>query len=144
MILIALAYGAINGAGYDAATALSATHVAHAILTFVFFHWAKGSPDTFAQGSFDELTVWEQLDGGRAWSPTKRLFVAVPTLLLLLQLNAARFAVGDMLVHVPLYCALCLLPKLPMMHRVRVLGINRTIMSEDIDISDLTPVKKKD
>jgi hypothetical protein len=31
----------------------------------------QGSPDEFSQGEFNGLTLWEQLDGGEAWTSTK-------------------------------------------------------------------------
>ena len=127
IVLILIVYGAIHGSGYTSEQSLSATNVAHALVTFVFFHWAKGSPDTHAQGDYDDLTVWEQLDGGASWSATKKVFLIVPTLVLLAYLNAADFSRHALAVHVPIYALLCILPKLPGMHRVRILGINRTV-----------------
>jgi hypothetical protein len=127
IVLILIVYGAIHGSGYTSEQSLSATNVAHALVTFVFFHWAKGSPDTHAQGDYDDLTVWEQLDGGASWSATKKVFLIVPTLVLLAYLNAADFSRQALTIHVPIYALLCILPKLPGMHRVRILGINRTV-----------------
>ena len=122
IVLILIVYGAIHGSGYTSEQSLSATNVAHALVTFVFFHWAKGSPDTHAQGDYDDLTVWEQLDGGASWSATKKVFLIVPTLVLLAYLNAADFSRHALAVHVPVYALLCILPKLPGMHRVRILA----------------------
>ena len=133
VMLILIVYGAIHGSGYTSEQSLSATNVAHALVTFVFFHWAKGSPDTHAQGDYDDLTVWEQLDGGASWSATKKVFLIVPTLVLLAYLNAADFSRHALAVHVPVYALLCILPKLPGMHRVRILGINRTVGFESFD-----------
>ena len=78
-------------------------------------------------GDYDDLTVWEQLDGGASWSATKKVFLIVPTLVLLAYLNAADFSRQALTIHVPIYALLCILPKLPGMHRVRILGINRTV-----------------
>ena len=133
VMLILIVYGAIHGSGYTSEQSLSATNVAHALVTFVFFHWAKGSPDTHAQGDYDDLTVWEQLDGGASWSATKKVFLIVPTLVLLAYLNAADFSRQALTIHVPIYALLCILPKLPGMHRVRILGINRTVGFESFD-----------
>jgi hypothetical protein len=133
IVLILIVYGAIHGSGYTSEQSLSATNVAHALVTFVFFHWAKGSPDTHAQGDYDDLTVWEQLDGGASWSATKKVFLIVPTLVLLAYLNAADFSRQALTIHVPIYALLCILPKLPGMHRVRILGINRTVGFESFD-----------
>lgn len=48
---------------------------------FLLFHWVKGSPDTFSQGEFNGLTLWEQLDNGTPWTRTKKVFFLVPTML---------------------------------------------------------------
>mmetsp|Transcript_8471 Transcript_8471/g.25478 ORF Transcript_8471/g.25478 Transcript_8471/m.25478 type:complete len:186 (-) Transcript_8471:41-598(-) len=134
VIFVSCACAVVYGLGFNMAEALSAGNVLHAVVTFIFFHWAKGSPDTHAQGDYDDLTVWEQLEGGASWSPTKRIFLVVPTLLLLWQLNAAGFAQRDLVVNVPVYCLLCVVPKLPVMHSVRLFGINRTPGFDGIDI----------
>ena len=110
IVLILIVYGAIHGSGYTSEQSLSATNVAHALVTFVFFHWAKGSPDTHAQGDYDDLTVWEQLDGGASWSATKKVFLIVPTLVLLAYLNAADFSRQALTIHVPIYAAAPLHP----------------------------------
>lgn len=41
----------------------------------------KGSPDTFSQGEFNGLTLWEQLDNGIPWTRNKKVFFLVPTIL---------------------------------------------------------------
>lgn len=71
------------------------------------------------------------MDGGRHWSPTKNIFLAVPTFLLLIQLNAANFAHHDIIVNLPVYALFCVLPKLPVLHGVRIFGINRTVGIDD-------------
>lgn len=141
VMLVLIVFFAISGSGYTSAQSLSATHIAHALVTFVFFHWAKGSPDTHAQGEYDDMTVWEQLDGGASWSATKKVFLIVPTLVLLAQLNAADFSRNALTLHVPIYALLCILPKLPGMHKVRILGINRTVGFDSFD--DETKDEKK-
>ena len=133
VMLILIVYGAIHGSGYTSEQSLSATNVAHALVTFVFFHWAKGSPDTHAQGAWNGLTVWEQLDDASVFeSPTKKIFLAVPTFMLLAQLNAAGFAKHDIAVNLPVYALFCVLPKLPLLHGVRLFGINRTVGIDDV------------
>ncbi|CAH0378192.1 unnamed protein product [Pelagomonas calceolata] len=106
VMLILIVYGAIHGSGYTSEQSLSATN-----------------------GDYDDLTVWEQLDGGASWSATKKVFLIVPTLVLLAYLNAADFSrqATDRPYPSPSRALLCILPKLPGMHGVRILGINRTV-----------------
>ena len=55
----------VYGLGFNMAEALSAGNVLHAVVTFIFFHWAKGSPDTHAQGDYDDLTAAGGVLGAR-------------------------------------------------------------------------------
>jgi len=50
-------------------------------ITFVLFHWVKGSPDQETHGEYYNLTLWEQIDAGVAWTNTKKLLMGVPALL---------------------------------------------------------------
>ena len=74
-----------------------------------------------------KLLIGDAMVGGASWSATKKVFLIVPTLVLLAYLNAADFSRQALTIHVPIYALLCILPKLPGMHRVRILGINRTV-----------------
>jgi len=85
----------------------------------------------FAPRRFDALTVWEQIDGGRPWTLPKQIFLAVPTLFLLFALNAADYDKVYMLVNLPLFLIFVVLPKIPVMHKVRLFGINRTVGIDD-------------
>ena len=76
-------------------------HVAHAVvraaivcalltlqLTWFLFHWQKGVPygDVVdkQQGKFDRLTMWEQMDLGVQFTPSRKFFTIVPILLCVL------------------------------------------------------------
>jgi ORMDL family len=59
-------------------TALS---VAHGILTFIAFHWNRGSPMWEDQGAHIDWTVWEQIDNGVPWTETRKFLMVVPILL---------------------------------------------------------------
>jgi len=111
-------YGALSGSGLSFKRASTVVNVAHGVITFLGLHWAKGSPDPTAQGEragrvrterrscrggddtrpfsarrrrYDHLTVWEQIDGGRPWTAVKQIFLLVPTVMMLLALNAADY-----------------------------------------------------
>ena len=143
VLFVLIFYGVVHGSGYSTAESLAVTSWAHAAVTFVLLHWAKGSPDTHAQGVFDGLTVWEQMDGGRSWSPTKHVFLFVPTLVLLAQLNARNFDRGALVLNLPIYALFCVLPKLPAMHGVRLFGVNRTVGIDDGVEIPPSPKKKR-
>ncbi|KAJ1449796.1 ORMDL family-domain-containing protein [Pelagophyceae sp. CCMP2097] len=122
---------------FDAAQALTILNVVHSLCTFFALHWAKGSPDSHCQGEFNGLTVWEQIDGGAPWTTSKKILILVPTLLALLCLNASNYAPKSVLLNLPVYL-LCVVPKVPAMHGVRILGINSTV-----GVDDKINVKKK-
>lgn len=46
------------------------------------FHWSKGAPFTGSdQDKYAKLTMWEQLDQGIQFSPTRKLLTVVPIVL---------------------------------------------------------------
>jgi len=104
-------------------------HVAHAVLTWFLFHWQKGVPygDVVdkQQGKFDRLTMWEQMDLGVQFTPSRKFFTIVPILLFIITTHYNEL-------QKPLtfwvnfgFFLLLIVSKLPSMHRVRVFGINK-------------------
>jgi len=105
--------------------ALTMTSVIHFAATFSVLHWIKGSPDFYDQGTFNGLTAWEQLDGGEHFTFTKKYLMLVPTLLTLLTLYMNEYSTAALAINVPLWLVL-MIGKSPMMHRVRLMGVNST------------------
>lgn len=106
------------------------TTVAHGVITFIFFHWIKGSPDEFTQGEWNGLTLWEQLDAGLPWTPTKKFLMLMPAALCLATLSTNGYSATSVAINVPVFLILEL-AKLPSMHRVRILSINATAGIDD-------------
>ncbi|CAM9900728.1 unnamed protein product, partial [Chrysoparadoxa australica] len=106
----------------DAATTLN---IAHGLVTFIFFHWIKGSPDEFSQGEWNGLTFWEQLDAGIAWTPIKKYLIIVPCILCLISLGVSNYSMTYVFINVPV-CVILIVAKMPGMHRVRIMSINAT------------------
>jgi hypothetical protein len=49
-------------------------------LTFLMFHWVTGipfSPDAHG-GAYDDLTLWEQIDEGAQYTPSKKWLFSLP------------------------------------------------------------------
>jgi ORMDL family len=99
-------------------------------VTFVFFHWIKGSPDEFTQGEWNGLTLWEQLDAGLPWTPTKKFLMVVPAALCLPPLVLSGYAARYVAINLPIFLILEV-AKLPSMHRVRIMSINATAGIDD-------------
>ena len=107
-------------AATDPLTALTALNVLHFSVTFYVFHWWKGTPIPADQGQYDDLTFWEQVDEGVQLTKARKFFTAVPCALFLLVARDDRFFVFNLALTVML-----LFPKMPFMHKVRLLGINK-------------------
>lgn len=50
-------------------------------VSFLMIHQSKGTPVWADQGAYNDLTFWEQIDGGRPWTPARKVFLIVPILL---------------------------------------------------------------
>merc|ERR1711991_855620 len=96
----------------------------HAFVTFVTWHWMKGTPFAFNQGEYDDLTQWEQIDDGEQFTTTRKFFTATPVVLFLISCHYAHFSTTQFAINV-VAVGFCLIPKLPYMHKKRILGINK-------------------
>jgi hypothetical protein len=59
-------------------------NIAHGIITFYAIHYHKGTElggadDTL--NDYDDMTFWQQLDGGYSWTWNKKVLMLVPLLL---------------------------------------------------------------
>eukprot|EP00798_Chlamydomonas_sp_ICE-L_P019979 gene19979-26690_t len=75
-------------------------------------------------GKYDRLTFWEQVDGGRYATRNRLLLTAMPVITYMAATNMADFKrqpLGLNLVVV----VVCVIAKLPQLHKVRILGINK-------------------
>ena len=115
------------------ALTMSYLNVAHGLITLYALHWTKGSVVEADQGEYDELTWWEQVDGGIYWTKTKRFLTIVPCVIFYITMHIVH---RDITEDVTLYykymlvnagvTLVVLVPKMPFMHKARVFGINKT------------------
>ncbi|EFA76698.1 hypothetical protein PPL_09449 [Heterostelium album PN500] len=98
----------------------------HALITFFGLHWQKGLPFFFPehQGKYTRLTLWEQIDKGKQYTPTRKFFTLVPIVLFMITLHANGIS------GLPFYLNaissfVVVLSKMPKMDRVRIFGINK-------------------
>lgn len=99
-------------------------HLFHGLVTFYLLHWNKGSPVAEDQGKWDALTFWEQLDDGVQGTRTRKFFTVVPVVLFVLATHGSDFRTQPLLLNLIVVLVL-VVAKMPSMHRVRILGINR-------------------
>ena len=108
----------------DGGKAWTAVHLIHGLITFYLLHWNKGSPVQEDQGKWDALTFWEQLDDGVQGTITRKFFTVVPVVLFLLATHGSDFRTQPLFLNLVVVIVL-IVAKVPSMHRVRILGINR-------------------
>lgn len=46
--------------------------------TYIMFHFVEGVPFESNSGVWDRLTMWEQIDGGAQYTPTKKWLTCLP------------------------------------------------------------------
>jgi len=106
-------------------------------LSYLMFHWVTGIPfqSDMHGGAYDDLTLWEQIDDGAQYTPTKKWLFSVPCLLFLASTHYTNYNLWVFIVNV---CALgfALLPKLPQLHRQRV----RFLSNDSVASGASTPI----
>eukprot|EP00744_Colponema_vietnamica_P008933 GILI01012724.1.p1 GENE.GILI01012724.1~~GILI01012724.1.p1 ORF type:complete len:164 (-),score=32.74 GILI01012724.1:43-534(-) len=110
----------------DNGTSWSATLVIHNLITFVFFHWIKGTPEAsmLMEDKVVTQTFWEQLEDGYLGTPTRRFLAFVPIVLFTIALMASHPATLTTLVVNTGTTLAVLLPKTEFLFGVRIFGIN--------------------
>lgn len=94
------------------------TNVTYNIGLYIMFHQVKGTPFEFNSGAYDNLTMWEQIDNGDQYTPTKKFLMIVPIGLFLISTHYTKY-------NLPLFtisglsCMCVVLPKLAVAHRLR-------------------------
>ena len=117
--------GVVDRVGIGASWTL--TNVTHGVITYVYLHWIKGSPNFYEQGEMNAMTTWEQIESSpnRARENQKRVIIIVPALLCHAACQFAMYDKGMCLINVIVWVVVTL-GKMGFMCGVRILGINRT------------------
>ncbi|KAH9816930.1 ORMDL family-domain-containing protein [Melampsora americana] len=113
-------------------------NIAYDVVTYIMFHYVTGTPFESSGGVYDRLTMWEQIDTGAHYTPTKKWLTILPAALFLLCTHYTRLDLYPFLFALNFASTLCLglLPKLPVFHRLRfrflegVFGWSNTIGEE--------------
>eukprot|EP00743_Colponemidia_sp_Colp-15_P003641 GILK01003930.1.p1 GENE.GILK01003930.1~~GILK01003930.1.p1 ORF type:complete len:159 (-),score=10.42 GILK01003930.1:138-614(-) len=100
-------------------------HIVHCTLTWIGFHWIKGSPIVEEQGKYNRYTFWEQIGHRRSFTDTQKFLTLVPIVVYLLtSFSIQKHALGIDVLNVAALL-LVLISKMPGMHLVRLFGINK-------------------
>ncbi|RWR89388.1 ORM1-like protein 3 [Cinnamomum micranthum f. kanehirae] len=98
-------------------------NLSHFFVTYIFFHWKKGTPFAEDQGIYNRLTWWEQMDNGKQLTRNRKFLTVVPVVLYLIASHTTDYR-HPMLFLNTLAVIVLVVAKFPNMHRVRIFGIN--------------------
>ncbi|AAS51039.1 ACL189Cp [Eremothecium gossypii ATCC 10895] len=96
------------------------TNMTYVVGSYIMFHLMKGTPFEFNGGAYDNLTMWEQLDNGMLYTPTRKFLISVPIALFLLSTHYTRYDLQLFVLNFVLTTMVAVVPKLPLTHRVRI------------------------
>ncbi|KAK3828420.1 MAG: ORMDL family [Benniella sp.] len=102
------------------------TTLIYNIGSYIMFHVVTGVPFEFTQGAYDNITLWEQIDGGVQFTATRKYLTTVPVVLFLLSTHYTHYAASAFAVNL-LATVINLIAKLPSMHQVRLFNINQRV-----------------
>ncbi|GAA5870315.1 hypothetical protein JCM16303_001961 [Sporobolomyces ruberrimus] len=108
-------------------------NLGYLFVTYILFHYVTGVPFdmTNNSGVYDDLTLWEQIDSGAQYTPTKKWLTTLPIVLFLVSTHYTRYDSHPWLFTLNLLALVLvgLAPKLPVFHRLRI----RFFAGEEVD-----------
>ncbi|KAJ3185844.1 hypothetical protein HDU85_001213 [Gaertneriomyces sp. JEL0708] len=122
LLLIRCTMAIVPGISSEASWTL--TNLVYNASTFIMFHWVTGIPFSFNQNEYEGLTLWEQIDNGEQFTPTKKFLTALPIILFLLSTHYTHYDFPTFMINLASLITV-LVAKLPSMHKVRIFGINK-------------------
>lgn len=84
--------------------------------SYIMFHYVRGVPFEFNSGAFDNLNMWEQIDNGAQYTPTKKFLLSVPIVLFLLSTHYTHYDLAYFIINFLAVLAV-VIPKLPFVGR---------------------------
>ncbi|EGW30595.1 uncharacterized protein SPAPADRAFT_143516 [Spathaspora passalidarum NRRL Y-27907] len=95
------------------------TNLTYNIGSYIMFHQVKGTPFEFNSGAYDNLTMWEQIDNGDQYTPSKKFLMLVPICLFLISTHYSRYNLNLFILN-GISCLCVVVPKMAIAHRLRV------------------------
>ena len=115
-------YDVIPGVSQE--TSWTLTNITYMFGSYLMFHYVRGVPFEFNGGAFDNLNMWEQIDNGAQYTPTKKFLLSVPIVLFLLSTHYTHYDLASFSINFLAVLAV-VIPKLPF---VRLLGLLRRFL----------------
>lgn len=117
IIALKIFYDIIPGVSQE--TSWTLTNISYMFGSFIMFHWVRGIPFEFNAGAYDNLNMWEQIDNGDQYTPTKKFLLCVPICLFLLSTHYTHYDLTYFTINF-LATLGVVIPKLPFSHRLRI------------------------
>lgn len=93
-------------------TSWTLTNISYMLGSYIMFHWVRGVPFEFNGGAYDNLNMWEQIDNGDQYTPTKKFLLAVPVVLFLISTHYTHYDLTYFMINFLATLAV-VVPKLP-------------------------------
>ena len=110
IILAKIIFNAVPGMSQE--TSWTLTNISYMAGSYIMFHYVQGTPFEFNSGAFDNLNLWEQIDRGDQYTPTKKFLLFVPIFLFLLSTHYTHYDLTYFTINCLAVIAV-VLPKLP-------------------------------
>ncbi|KAF7543242.1 hypothetical protein G7Z17_g10900 [Cylindrodendrum hubeiense] len=98
--------------GVSQETSWTLTNMTYMFGSYLMFHYVRGVPFEFNSGAFDNLNMWEQIDNGAQYTPTKKFLLGVPISLFLLSTHYTHYDLAYFIINFLAVLAV-VIPKLP-------------------------------
>ena len=103
-------YDVIPGVSQELSWTL--TNMTYMFGSYLMFHYVRGVPFEFNSGAFDNLNMWEQIDNGAQYTPTKKFLLSVPIVLFLLSTHYTHYDLAYFIINFLAVLGV-VIPKLP-------------------------------
>ncbi|KAL8946663.1 MAG: hypothetical protein Q9222_006973, partial [Ikaeria aurantiellina] len=110
ILLLKIFFSTIPAISLD--TSWTLTNITYMFGSYLMFHWVRGIPFEFNAGAFDNLNMWEQMDNGDQFTPTKKFLLAVPICLFLASTHYTHYDLKYFILNVVALLGV-IIPKLP-------------------------------
>ena len=88
------------------------TNITYMCGSYIMFHYVRGVPFDFNAGAYDNLNLWEQIDNGAQYTPSKKFLLSVPIVLFLMSTHYTHY--GSIYFMINMFATLAVvIPKLP-------------------------------
>ena len=110
IIILKILFNIIPGVSQE--TSWTLTNIIYMFGSYLMFHYVRGVPFEFNAGAYDNLNMWEQIDNGDQYTPTKKFLLSVPICLFLLSTHYTHYDLTYFMINF-LAVLSVVIPKLP-------------------------------